>query len=385
MSFQRTLLGVSMGGLFVVLASCGSPSTPQPGVASIEPRAVAQAPDELVLRSGYGTATVDGVMSSGEWDRAGRLDFAVNVPTWEGGGTTTLTLFSMNDNANLYVAVRIPHGSPAAGPAPWAYFRMLFDSNSDGTLGARDDVLQIFSNSGGPIFTDSFWKQDLGITFDIDDGGTNDGSGAFTVDDAYTYLEFAHPLSSEDQLHDFAISPGGAVSFSFDVSLWEPYGLSPCWTDAPHAWDCYADSLYYSWMPLELAAGFDLSVARRAWRCRRHAPTARFELWADFSTEVPQPGDIISLSLDGAQLFSERFSAFFRLGHAQTYILLKGSGMAWLDFKEGQFSVVTPKADLALFDPSNGVDVVLRIGGAQGNATIAMVRQGSRRFVYRQP
>lgn len=30
--------------------------------------------------SGFGTATIDGVISPGEWDDAGGIDFAVNVP-----------------------------------------------------------------------------------------------------------------------------------------------------------------------------------------------------------------------------------------------------------------------------------------------------------------
>src|SRR4051794_31427428 len=36
---------------------------------------------------GYGTATVDGVIAPGEWDRAARLDYAANLPPNDGGGT----------------------------------------------------------------------------------------------------------------------------------------------------------------------------------------------------------------------------------------------------------------------------------------------------------
>jgi hypothetical protein len=138
-------------------------------------------------------------------------------------------------------------------------------------------------------------------------------------------------------------------------------------------------------MPLELAAGFDLSVRSASVEMPKACTNGTVQLWADFSAELPMPNDIVSMNLDGAQLFSEPFSAFFRLGHGQTYILLKKGVLAWFDFKEGELSVVTPKADLALFDPSNGVDVALRIGGASGTENIKMVQQGSRRFVYMRP
>jgi hypothetical protein len=128
-----------------------------------------------------------------------------------------------------------------------------------------------------------------------------------------------------------------------------------------------------------------LSVRSASVQLPKRATTGTVELWADISAGLPHPGEAVSVSLDGAQLFSEPFSAFFRLGHGQTYILLKKGILAWVDFKEGELYLATPKADLALFDASNGVDVELRIGGATGTENIKMVQQGSRRFAYRRP
>jgi hypothetical protein len=57
--------------------------------------------------TGFATAAIDGVLSSGEWDRAARLDFAATIGKGAGGGTAPATLFTMNDAQNLYLALRI--------------------------------------------------------------------------------------------------------------------------------------------------------------------------------------------------------------------------------------------------------------------------------------
>src|SRR3990172_2087064 len=61
--------------------------------------------------STYGIATIDGVMSPGEWDNAAKIDFQANVPAEDGGGTTPATLYVMNDGINLYLAVKISRPS----------------------------------------------------------------------------------------------------------------------------------------------------------------------------------------------------------------------------------------------------------------------------------
>jgi len=55
------------------------------------------------ILAGFGTPKVDGVLSPGEWDGAGFLDVAVNVPE---GGTTPGRIYVLNDDTNLYLALR---------------------------------------------------------------------------------------------------------------------------------------------------------------------------------------------------------------------------------------------------------------------------------------
>jgi hypothetical protein len=43
--------------------------------------------------SGIGTATIDGQLVPGEWDLAGKVNFLVNLPLADGGGTTPGALF----------------------------------------------------------------------------------------------------------------------------------------------------------------------------------------------------------------------------------------------------------------------------------------------------
>lgn len=54
--------------------------------------------------SGFGTASVDGIIAPGEWDPAGAVSFLVNTA---GGGTAAATLWAMNDTANLYLGLEI--------------------------------------------------------------------------------------------------------------------------------------------------------------------------------------------------------------------------------------------------------------------------------------
>src|SRR5690242_16819008 len=53
---------------------------------------------------GFGTAVIDGVLAPGEWDEAGHVDIQVNVAN---GATTPGTLYVMNDDRNLYIALGV--------------------------------------------------------------------------------------------------------------------------------------------------------------------------------------------------------------------------------------------------------------------------------------
>ena len=102
------------------------------------PQVSAHAPD--VSLTGFGTATIDGVLSPGEWDNAGTLDFAANLPTADGGGTTPATLLVMNDATNLYFGLTIIRASFGGATNPG----LEFDNDHDGVREDGDDVRNIY-------------------------------------------------------------------------------------------------------------------------------------------------------------------------------------------------------------------------------------------------
>src|SRR5438093_1042159 len=100
------------------------------------------APYVLPPLSGPGTARIDGILSPGEWDNAGRLDFPVLLPPHDGGGTFTATLYVMNDGRNLYLALRAPL---VAVPG---VLTLTFDNDNDRVFREGDDALGLIPESG---------------------------------------------------------------------------------------------------------------------------------------------------------------------------------------------------------------------------------------------
>jgi hypothetical protein len=149
---------------------------------------------------------IDGTMGPGEWDSAGSVNFLVN--TLE-GGTTPGTIFAMNDATNLYLAFRFERS--AADPINHATFE--FDNDHSGGARAEgDDALQINATITIFGFGDKY-RHNAGsdISFDADNGGTQDGSAAFGNDGTYSVFEFSHPLDTADEAHDFSLASGDTV------------------------------------------------------------------------------------------------------------------------------------------------------------------------------
>jgi hypothetical protein len=96
---------------------------------------------DLVL-SGFGTATIDAVMSPGEWEGAARIEYLANVPPHDGGGTTPAALFIMNDETNIYIALKI---RKFAARGTSAFFE--FDNNHNGIWPEEYDVEDIDINT----------------------------------------------------------------------------------------------------------------------------------------------------------------------------------------------------------------------------------------------
>ena len=165
----------------------------------------------LVLR-GYGTSTVDGTFSPGEWDAAGLHEFSAPLPAELGGGTILGTLYVMNDAQNLYVALRMASPSTAGTTS----FLGAFDNNHSGTLYKQGDEVMVFERSGATTsFSDSFinvvpngfcWCKDT------DYGGTDEQAGGYARDSGASYYEISHPLDTADDPHDFSLGPGRRMS-----------------------------------------------------------------------------------------------------------------------------------------------------------------------------
>lgn len=197
-----------------------------------------------VVLTGFGTATVDGVMTTGEWDSASRVDFLANLPASEGGGTTPVSLYVMNDETHLYLAARFMRTSLGLDTTS-LFFE--FDNNHDGQIDEGDDA---FGMNVGKYLAPEFWddyrtflppcpaNSICGLT-DSDGGGTNDGTTAVSNDGDYTVIELSHPLTSGDS-HDFSLSAGDRVGFVASLRLFSP----TCNT-------CFADTDFPSFSPAD--------------------------------------------------------------------------------------------------------------------------------------
>ena len=192
-----------------------------------------------VVLTGFGTATIDGIISPGEWDNAGSVDFLANVPPNDGGGTTPATLFVMNDATNLYLALKIARSSIGGATNP----SFEFDNNHNGVRNEGDDL---FGMSEGifspPTFIDAFRTSQppcpagLCGLGDVDFGGTNDGTADASNDGSFTYVEISHPLDSADDAHDFSLGAGDIVGFTLRLRL---FSLDPA---CNFGFNCLADT-----------------------------------------------------------------------------------------------------------------------------------------------
>ena len=178
------------------------------------------------LISGFGTATLDGIMSPGEWDNSDCLEFEAILPPDPRlfSETVPAALCVMNDSDNIYLGVRIDHGGFSGGGVTFC-----FDSDNGGAQKLGGDVLQL-SNTG--VFVDGAFHTDcagspprvLCIETDTNLGTTQDGTGAISDNGSSTFYEFSHPLHSED-INDFCLSEGDIVGFF--MTLWLSTGIQP--------------------------------------------------------------------------------------------------------------------------------------------------------------
>lgn len=201
--------------------------------------------------SGLGTATIDGVLAPGEWDGAAASAFLANVPANDGGGTTPATLLVMNDDANLYLGVKVLRTQLNTGDFGFGLDQAVFefDNNHDeGPPEEGDDILVLTPGVnilGVSAFFDEVrttrppCPQGVGLCgfldIQLDVPGTNDGAGAATNNGSFSFFEMSHPLDSGDDLNDFSLTPGSTVGFTLLVNLSSlvPFCTSECSASTP--------------------------------------------------------------------------------------------------------------------------------------------------------
>ena len=202
------------------------------GLTTLLP-ADAHAPD--VVLSGFGTATIDGQLGPGEWDSAAKVDVLLNLPSSDGGGTTSGTLFVMNDGTNLYLAVKVLRSQLNTGDLGFGLDQVVleFDNiHNGGPPEEGDDILVL--SPGVNILGVSTFLDEVRTTrspcppavglcgfldVQLDVPGTNDGAGAATNNGSFSFFEISHPLDSTDSSNDFNLNPGSTVGFNLQVNL----------------------------------------------------------------------------------------------------------------------------------------------------------------------
>jgi hypothetical protein len=169
--------------------------------------------------SAAGTATIDGLMSDGEWTSAAFVDFLVNLPAAEGGGQVPARLFEMNDETNLYLALLVQADFVPLGPSSTQdRLAIDFDDAHDGAnFTEGDDALSLTRFSYQDMVISKLATCPPTASFCIFPdfhfffGGTTDGEGMALSDGASMFFEIAKPLASADPDHDFTLSGNDVI------------------------------------------------------------------------------------------------------------------------------------------------------------------------------
>ena len=169
--------------------------------------------------------TVDGVIDTAvEWVLADSETFII-------GADYSGTLYVMNDDTNLYLAVEIADDDFGTNASTRDSPVFYFDNDHDG-LGPEIGDDSVLCSSFSFVSFDQFY-QDPSWAWDSLNLGTADGTVAATGDGTHNYFEISHPLNSTDDDHDFSLTLGDTVGFMMRyvdnnafVGAW-PVGASP--------------------------------------------------------------------------------------------------------------------------------------------------------------
>ncbi len=153
------------------------------------------------------------------------------------------------------------------------------------------------------------------------------------------------------------------------------------------AWLTVSDGTASTSAPLTIVVepglNFSVSSAVIKWTGSQQSTMGNIHVIADASPLQPAPADVISLSVDGLQVFSAPFSAFTPDPEAPGVYVLKGDNLlVKLDTVNGQVNAFLHKTNLASIDNSNGLQVEFHVGSAVGVQTCPAAQEPGRKLSY---
>jgi hypothetical protein len=143
------------------------------------------------IPSAFGTATLDGIMSPGEWSAATPISVFDNL--------VGSKLYVMDDNVNLYLGLFVPDGTLTPDDA----FAVRIDSQNDDVTGNGDDEILV---SGTGHLYDNYCYEGYWGFMDLQ----QNGSGGAGLVAGGNFLEMSHPLNGGDP-QDLFVMPGGTI------------------------------------------------------------------------------------------------------------------------------------------------------------------------------
>jgi hypothetical protein len=168
-----------------------------------------ETPTEQV--SSFGTAVIDGVKESGEWDGASMQTFNVFWPAEFGGGTVPATFHVMNDEAKLYIAVDVG-GEMADG----GYLGLFLYGDMAGGGSAGDVNLTLYDNGSGGFLNGYIWNTDAGA-WNLD--SSTSGTGVVIRTATGTFFEISYMMDIVGEEANLSLSAGDIIGCRLSLHI----------------------------------------------------------------------------------------------------------------------------------------------------------------------
>lgn len=130
------------------------------------------------------------------------------------------------------------------------------------------------------------------------------------------------------------------------------------------------------------ALTFAVDDAKIKWTGGPQSTLGQIHLAAELFPFTPASIDVISLTVDGIELFSAPFSQFQPTDEPQVYLFKDRNLLVKLDTMAASLEVLRHKLDLSPIDTANGVEVKLQIGADTAVQTLDMTAGEGRKLTY---